>query len=243
MVYWNTGEAAMVRSLQDQVVVITGASSGIGREAARQFAKKGATVVLASRNKVALQQLEVELHESGARSKVVVTDVGVWEQVQQLAAETVAEYGRIDTWVNDAATSVYATAENTTVEETQQIVQTNFMGVVHGVKAALPYMKEGGGGTIINIGSVESRRALPYHSVYAATKHAVKAYTDALRMELMHEHAPIHVTLILPAGINTPFFNHARSKLGELPQPAPPVYKPELVAEAIVHAASRPQAG
>jgi short-subunit dehydrogenase len=231
----------MVRPLQDQVVVVTGASSGIGREAALKLAEKGATVVLASRNEVALQEVAAEIRAAGGLAHVVVTDVGVWEQVENLARAAVALFGRIDTWVNDAGTSVYATAEETTVEETQQIVQTNFMGVVHGVKAAVPYMKQQGSGTIINVGSVESRLALPYHSVYAATKHAVKAYTDALRMELMHEHAGITVTLILPAGINTPFFNHARSKLGVLPQPAPPVYKPEVVAQAIVHAAEHPQ--
>lgn len=231
----------MVRPLNEQVVVITGASSGIGREAALQFAEKGATVVLASRNEMALQEAAAQIIQKGGIASVVVTDVSIWEQVEQLARQTVNDFGRIDTWVNDAGTSVYASAENTTVPETQQIVQTNFMGVVHGVKAALPYMRQQGGGTIINIGSVESRRALPYHSVYAATKHAVKAYTDALRMELAHEHAPINVTLILPAGINTPFFNHARSKLGVLPQPVPPVYKPELVAEAIVHAAEHPR--
>jgi len=230
-----------IRPLQQQVVVITGASSGIGRETALQFASKHARVVLAARNAIALQEVADEIRQAGGDAIVVVTDVSDWDQVTRLADEAVAAFGRIDTWVNDAATSVYATAEDTTVEETQQIMQTNFMGVVHGVKAVLPYMKQQGSGMIINLGSVESQRTLPYHSVYAATKHAVKAYTDSLRMELAHEHAGIHVTLILPAGINTPFFNHARSKLGVLPQPAPPVYKPQLVANAIVYAAQHPQ--
>jgi hypothetical protein len=115
------------------------------------------------------------------------------------------------------------------------------MGLVHGVKAALPYMKRQGSGTIINLGSVESDRALPYHSAYSASKHAVKAYTEALRMELQHDKSGVEVTLIQPAGINTPFFNHSRSKIGVVPQPPPPVYKPELVAEAILSAAEHPQ--
>ncbi len=231
----------MARPLNEQVVVITGASSGIGRATALRFGKAGAKVVLAARNVLALQEVEDEINAAGGDAIAVPTDVSDWDAMKSLADDAMLAYGGIDTWVNDAAVAIYATAEDTTIDEVEQVMQTDFMGVVHGVKAVLPYMKLQGYGTIINLGSVESERALPYHAAYSAAKHAVKAYTDALRMELEHEHAGINVTLILPAGINTPFFSHARSKLGVEPQPARPAYSPELVAEAITHAAQHPQ--
>jgi len=231
----------MTPQLKDQVVVITGASSGIGRATALRFGKAGSKVVLAARNALGLQEVADNLHNMGAETLVVPTDVTDWDQVQHLAARTVDVFGRIDTWINDAGVGIYATAEQTLIEEVHQVMQTNYMGMVHGVTAVLPIMKAQGSGTIINLGSVESQRALPFHSAYSASKHAIKAYTEALRMELEHDKSGINVTLILPAGINTPFFNHALSRLGVLPQPAPPVYKPELVAEAIVSAAEHPQ--
>ena len=233
----------MTTVLNAQVVVITGASSGIGRAAALLFAQHNAKVVLAARNVVALEEVADSIHDLGNQAEVLVvpTDVGDWEQVQRLAEQTVNAFGRIDTWVNDAGVGVYATAADTSLEEMHQVIQTNFMGVVHGVKAALPYMQAQHRGTIINIGSVESQISLPYNSAYAASKHAIKGYTEALRMELEHAKSGIDVTLIMPAAINTPFFNHALSKLGVIPRPAGPVYEPELVAEAIVYAAQHPQ--
>ncbi|MFN8527360.1 MAG: SDR family oxidoreductase [Anaerolineae bacterium] len=231
----------MTRPLNEQVVVITGASSGIGRAAALEFAKQGASLVLAARNLNALNEVAADVLALGGRAIAVSTDVGDWDEVRHLAAAAVTTYGRIDTWVNDAGVSVYATAEEMNIDEVEQIMRTNFLGVVHGVQAALPYMRQQGEGTLINIGSVESQRALPYHAVYSASKHAVKGYTEALRMELMHEHPGIQVTLILPSGINTPFFSHARSRMGAQAQPFPPAYPPELVASAIVNAAQHPQ--
>lgn len=233
----------MTTVLNSQVVVITGASSGIGRATALLFAQHGAKVVLAARNVIALQEVAdtIVAMETQAEVMVVPTDVGDWEQVERLAEQTVSAFGRIDTWVNDAGVGVYATAADTSLEEMHQVIQTNFMGVVHGVKAALPHMQAQHRGTIINVGSVESEITLPYNSAYAASKHAIKGYTEALRMELEHAKSGINVTLIMPSAINTPFFNHALSKLGVLPRPAGPVYEPELVAEAIVYAAEHPQ--
>jgi short-subunit dehydrogenase len=231
----------MVRPLNQQIVVITGASSGIGRSAALQFGEAGATVVLAARNEEALRKVANLIDQRGGRSLVVPTDVTDWGQVQHLAETTVDTFGRIDTWVNNAGVSVYATAEQTEVEETQRIIQTNFMGVVHGVSAVLPIMRAQGYGTIINVGSVESQRALPLQAAYGASKHAVKGYTEALRMEQMYEKSGVNVTLIMPSGINTPLFNHARSKTGYKPMPVPPVYTPELAGQAIVRAAQAPQ--
>ncbi|MBA3867617.1 MAG: SDR family oxidoreductase [Anaerolineae bacterium] len=231
----------MTPHLRDQVVVITGASSGIGRATALRFGKTGAKIVLAARNVVGLQEVADEIRLLGSDALVVPTDVAEWAQVEHLAHSAMAAFGRIDTWVNDAGVGVYATAEETSVEETHQVMQTNFMGMVHGVKAALPYMEKQHSGTIINVGSVESQMALPFNSAYAASKHAIKGYTEALRMELDNAQSGINVTLIMPAAMNTPFFNHALSKLGVLPRPAGPVYQPESVAEAIVYAAEHPQ--
>lgn len=233
----------MTTVLNSQVVVITGASSGIGRATALLFAQHGAKVVLAARNVVGLQEVANTISTMGTQAEVLVvpTDVGDWEQVQRLAEQTISVFGRIDTWVNDAGVGVYATAADTSIEEIHQVIQTNFMGVVHGVKAALPHMQTQHRGTIINVGSIESQLSLPYNSAYAASKHAIKGYTEALRMELEHAKSGINVTLIMPAAINTPFFNHALSKLGVLPRPAGPVYTPEMVAEAIVYAAEHPQ--
>ncbi len=231
----------MPPQLKDQVVVVTGASSGIGRSTALLFGEAGAKLVLAARNVVGLQEVADDINYMGSEALVVPTDVADWGQVERLAHSAMAAFGRIDTWVNDAGVGVYATAGDTSVEETQQVMQTNFMGMVHGVKAALPYMQRQGSGTIINVGSVESQVALPYNSAYAASKHAIKGYTEALQMEMEHAHTGIRVTLIIPAAINTPFFNHALSKIGVLPRPAGPVYKPEMVAEAIVYAAEHPQ--
>ncbi|GAB4514645.1 MAG: SDR family oxidoreductase [Anaerolineae bacterium] len=227
--------------LRDQVVVITGASSGIGRETAIQFGKAGAKVVIAARNHEALAQVAEILRENGAEVLVVPTDVGVAEQMLHLAEATIERFGRIDTWVNNAGISLYATVEETTPDEVQQIMQTNYMGMVHGVNAALPYMKRQGSGTLINVGSVESQVALPLQAAYAASKHAVKGYTDALRLEQLHEKTGVNIILVMPSGINTPLFNHARSKMGVKPMPIAPAYPPELAARSIVNAAQNTQ--
>lgn len=231
----------MPRPLAEQVVVITGASSGIGRQAALKFGQHGASLVLASRSQNELDALANEIREAGGRAHVVVTDVSDWGQVYHLADEAVRTFGRIDTWVNNAAISVYGTVEQTTVEEMARIIEVNVLGLMYGVKAVLPHMKRQGSGTIINLGSVESWRAVPYHSIYAASKHAVKGFTETLRMELKREKTGIKVSLVMPASINTPFFAHARSKLGTLPRPVPPVYSPALAADAIVEAAQHPK--
>ena len=225
---------------RDQVVVITGASSGIGRATATAFGERGASVVLAARGREALDATAREVERAGGSALAVRTDVSDWDQVQALCAAAVERYSRIDTWVNNAAISAYGTVEQMDVEEIGRIVQVNLMGQVHGMKAALVQMRKQNHGTIINVASALAARAVPLQAAYSATKHAVKGFTEALRLELQSDGIPINVVLVMPSSINTPLFNHARSKVGVKPMPIPPVYEPEVVAEAIIRVAESP---
>jgi short-subunit dehydrogenase len=156
-----------------------------------------------------------------------------------VADRAASHFGRIDTWVNGAAVSTYGTVEQTTIDEIRRIIEVDLLGTIYGMKAALPYLRRTGG-TLINISSVTGERAVPLLATYSAAKHGIVGFSEALRMELDHDQAGVAVTTILPYGINTPFFNHARSKLGVLPRPTPPAYEPVAVAEAIVWAAEHP---
>ena len=231
----------MTRPLSEQVVVITGASQGIGRETALQMAMRGASLVLTARGDEALAELAREVERIGARAETVVADVAEWPQVEAIAQRAVDRFGRIDTWVNNAAVSAYGTIDEIEVRELERVIRVNLMGQMYGVKAALPHMRRGGGGTIINVGSALSARAVPLQSAYVASKHAVKGFSEAIRMELEHDGSGINVTLIMPSSINTPLFSNAASKLGVRPAPVPPVYEPRVVAEAIVFAAEHPR--
>jgi NAD(P)-dependent dehydrogenase (short-subunit alcohol dehydrogenase family) len=230
----------MPHAIGDQIVVITGASSGIGRETALMFGERGATVVLAARNEMALNEVTKEVERIGGHAAAVVTDVAEWEQVERLARRTVDLFGRIDTWVNNAGISVYATVEELTVAEIERVIRVNLLGQVYGMKAALPHMQRQGQGTIVNVASALAERAVPLQAAYCASKHGIKGFTGALRLELERERSGITVTLIEPSSINTPLFTHARSKLGVKPMPIPPIYEPAVVAEAILFAAGHP---
>lgn len=231
----------MPRPIHEQVIVVIGASSGIGREACRQLGQAGATIVLAARNEPALHEAADEVRQAGGTAHVVPTDVTYPEDLEKLASETISTFGRIDTWVNDASTSVYAPVDETTLDEYEQILRVNLLGTINGCKAVLPYMRQQGYGTIINIGSVLSYVSVPLQSAYCAAKHGVLGFTDSLRMELKGHNIPINVSLVLPASINTPFFNHARSKLGAKPMPIPPAYSPKVAGSVIVYAAQHPR--
>ncbi|MHB8865891.1 MAG: SDR family oxidoreductase [Pirellulaceae bacterium] len=231
----------MPHPLSEQVVVITGASSGIGRDTAIELAKRGTRLVLAARDDQALGRVAEEVERLGGRVLTVVTDVGEWDQVERLAQEAVTHFGRIDTWINNAAVSTYGTFEQTTIEEIDRVLRVDLLGPIYGTKAALPHMKRQNSGTIITVGSVLGERSLPLLSTYCTAKHGLRGFIESLRLELEREQSNIALTLVLPASINTPFYRHARSKQGVMPRPFPPVYDPHIVTEAIVHAAQYPQ--
>jgi NAD(P)-dependent dehydrogenase (short-subunit alcohol dehydrogenase family) len=170
----------------------------------------------------------------------VVADASDFEQVKNVADQAAARFGRIDTWVHSAAISLYAKFEDTTPEEFKRLLEVNLLGQIHGALAALPHLRSEGRGALIHISSVESELSLPLQSAYACSKHGMVGFLDSLRMELQSEGVPIYVTDVKPAGINTPLFEHARTKLGVKPMPVPPVYQPSVVAEVILHAAENP---
>jgi NAD(P)-dependent dehydrogenase (short-subunit alcohol dehydrogenase family) len=221
------------------VVVITGASSGIGRETALEFGRRGARVVVAARNREALESLAGEIHRIGGEALPVVTDVSDFDQMASLARKAVERFGRIDTWVNNAAVSTYGTVEQMEADELRRVIEVNLMGQIYGVKAALPYLRESGG-TIINVSSALAERAIPLQAAYCAAKHGIVGFGEALRLELRAEGAPVRVVDVLPSSINTPLFTHARSKIGVKPKPVGRIYEPSVVAEAIVMAAQNP---
>lgn len=231
----------MPKSLSHQIVVITGASSGVGRETALLLAQQGATVVVAARNEEALSTLKAEVERLGGTALSHPTDVAQWEQVEDLARAAVERFGRIDTWVNCAAASLYGEVHELTPEEITRAIQVILLGQVYGMKAALHQMRAQGQGGIVNVASALAVQAIPLQAPYVAAKHGVLGFAESLRMELEHEGSPITVSTLLPSSINTPLFDSARSRLGVMPQPVPPVYQPSVVAEAVVHTITDPQ--
>lgn len=231
--------AVRLKNLNEQVIVITGATSGIGLVTSRMAAKRGAKLVLVARNEDALRTLTDEINSAGGDAFYVAADVGSEGDVKKIATEAFSKYGNFDTWVNNAGVSIYGKLENVPTEDSRQLFETNFWGLVYGSLTAAGNLKINGG-AIINVGSTLSDRAIPLQGMYCASKHAVKGFTDALRMELESENAPISVTLIKPAAIDTPYKEHAKNHLGVEPQNPPPVYAPETVAETILHCAEVP---
>ena len=231
-----------LRPLSEQVVVITGASSGIGLVTARMAAERGAAVVLAARNGDALRQLAEEIRGAGGRAVPVVADVGREEDVARIAETAVAEFGRFDTWVNNAGVSIFGMVDEVSVEDMRRMFDTNYWGVVYGSRAAVEHFKgrTGPAGAIINTGSIFGDRATPVQSTYATSKHAVHGWTDALRMEMEAKGVPVSVTLLHPGRIDTPYNEHAQSYLEHQPAHRGRIYPPQAVAEAILHAAQHP---
>ncbi len=229
-----------LKKLARQTIVITGASSGIGLATARLAAEAGARVVLIARNRTALKQIEKELLLRGAAALAIVADVGRLDQLQSAAQDAIAHFGHIDTWVNNAGVSIFGKLEEVPLEEQRKLFDTNFWGTVHGSLTALSLLRDGGG-ALINVGSELSDVAAPLQGMYSASKHAVRGFTDALRLEIEHDRLPVSVTLIKPAAIDTMYVEHAKNYMDTEPRLPAPLYAPEAVAEAILSAAEHPK--
>lgn len=228
------------RPIEDQVIVLTGATSGIGLVTARLAAARGARLVLAARSAAALEELVEELESDGHEAIAVPTDVGVRQQVIHLGERAVERFGRIDTWINDAAVTVYGRITEVDMGEQRRLFDTNYWGYVYGCLEAIRHMRERGG-HIISVASVLSTRAIPLQGPYCASKHAVQGFHDALRMELQEEGVPIRISLIKPSATDTPYKDRARNYLPVAPKNPPPVYAPETVARAILSCLEHPR--
>jgi short-subunit dehydrogenase len=220
-----------------KVIVVTGASSGVGRAMARAFAERGANVALLARNLDGLERAAAEITERGSRALVLPLDVANASAVDAAADRVAAEWGGIDIWVNNAMVSVFAAVDETTPEEYRRVIEVNYLGYVHGTRAALRHMRRANRGVIIQIGSALAYRSIPLQSAYCASKAAIRAFTDSLRSELIRERSAIALTMLQLPAVNTPQFEVVRNRLEGHPQPVPPVYQPELIAKAAVHAA------
>ena len=230
-----------LKQVSEQVIVITGASSGIGLATALEAAKRGARVVLAARSQQTLQEVVTRIKEAGGEATFVVADVARREDVERIAEVGIETFGRIDTWVNNAGVSAYGRLEQVKEHDARRIFDVNFWGVVHGSMVALPYLRDAGG-ALINVGSEVSEAVAPLQGIYSASKHAVKGYTDSLRIELMEQNEErVSVTLIQPTAVDTPFPQHARNYMTEEPKLPSPQIDPEDVARAILKAAEQPE--
>ncbi len=229
-----------LKPVSQQVIVITGASSGIGLATANMAAKQGAKVVLAARNEAALLEASREIETAGGQACYVALDVADADATERLAKTAIDRFGRIDTWVNDAGVDIWGKLVDIPNEDSRRLFETNFWGVVYGSRTAVAHLREHGG-ALITVASVASDRAFPLQGIYCASKHAVKAYSEALRMELEEEGAPISVTLIKPSSIATPLPQQAKNYLLREPKLPSPMYAPEEVAHAILYAAAHPK--
>ncbi|SAL23970.1 short chain dehydrogenase [Caballeronia concitans] len=236
--YIGTAMRIKLKPLREQTIVLTGATSGIGLATARLAAKAGARLMLVSRDEGALSSLAEELtKEGGPDVGYTVADVGDESQLQAVADATIQRFGGFDTWINNAGVSVYGRIVDVSLEDQRKLFDTNYWGVVNGSRIAAKHLRERGG-ALINLGSELSDVAVPLQGPYVASKHAVKGFTDSLRLELKDEGAPVSVTLIKPAGIDTMFVEHAKNYLDQEPKLPQPVYAPDVVAKAILHAAT-----
>ncbi|PZP57336.1 MAG: short-chain dehydrogenase [Micavibrio aeruginosavorus] len=228
-----------LKNLAEQVIVITGASSGIGMATALSAAAQGAKVVLVSRNEASLAEVQRRIEDMGGEAIHIAGDVGSEKDVQNIVAETISVFGGFDTWVNCAGVSILGRLEEISDDDNRRLFDTNYWGLVYGSLAAAEHLKIKGG-AIINLGSLLSDMSIPIQGMYSASKHAVKGFTDALRLEIDADKSPISVTLVKPAAIATPFFTHAKNYTHHEAKAPPPVYAPEEVAYAILHAAQHP---
>jgi len=230
--------ASQLRPLAEQIIVLTGASSGIGLCTAQLAAERGARLVLVARSGDVLEQLVAEIAANGGTAIAAIADVADRAQMDEVARIAIAEFGRIDTWINNAGVSVYGRLDQVMDEDHRKVFETNFWGVVNGSLAALPYLQLEGG-ALINLGSEVSEAVVPLQGMYSASKHAVKGFTDALRVEVeLNDARGVSVTLIQPTAVNTPFPHNARNYLDQEPKLPDPMIDPQQVAESILKAAT-----
>lgn len=229
-----------LKPLAEQVMVVTGASSGIGLLIATGAAAAGAKVLLVARDIEALENIRQDILGAGGTAEVAAADVGDANAMEAVAERAVTFFGQIDTWVNNAGVAIYARLLDTPEDEHERLFRTNYFGVVHGCKAAVPHLQTQGG-ALITVASIASDMPSPVLGAYTASKHAVKAYVESLRIELMAESTPVSVTLVKPSGMATPIGIHAANHQDGEPLVPPPAYDPQLVADAVLRCAVRPQ--
>ncbi|MFI9387475.1 SDR family oxidoreductase [Kutzneria sp. NPDC052558] len=225
----------------DRVVVITGATGGVGRATAREFAGRGDRVALLARGGAGLAAAAEDVRAAGGDPLPIPVDVADPQQVEDAATAVEEAFGPIDIWVNDAFSSVFAPVDEISAEEYRRVTEVTYLGYVHGTLAALKRMKPRGRGTIVQVGSALAHRGIPLQAAYCGAKHAIKGFTESLRCELLHDRSGVHVTMVHLPAVNTPQFDWLLSRLPRPARPVPPIYQPELAAEAIVHAATHPR--
>ncbi|HEV7425525.1 MAG TPA: SDR family oxidoreductase [Thermoanaerobaculia bacterium] len=224
-----------------RVIVITGGSSGIGHATALEFARRGDCVAIAARGAEALARAAGEIEAAGGEALAITSDVARFDDVSRIAAETIARFGRIDVWINNASVGEWGTLESLDIATIDRVIAVNLLGTIYGCKAVLPHFRERGRGVIINVASGLAERAIPLLSTYSAAKAGVRGFTESLRMELAAEKSGVDVVLVLPASINTPFYSNGRSRMGVRPHPVAVIYPPQSVAETIVKVAEKPR--
>lgn len=220
-----------------EVVVITGASAGVGRATVREFAKHGAHIGLLARGEAGLEGARHDVEAAGGKALVVPTDVSDAEAVEAAASKVEDAFGPIDIWVNDAMTTVFSPVKEMTAKEYKRVTEVTYLGYVNGTLAALHRMLPRDHGTIVQVGSALAYRSIPLQSSYCACKHAILGFTMSLRTELLHDHSHVQVTMVQMPAFNTPQFTWCKTRLPHKPQPVPPIYQPEVGAEAIYYAA------
>ncbi|MGZ4597042.1 MAG: SDR family oxidoreductase [Actinomycetes bacterium] len=224
-----------------QVVVVTGASAGIGRAVAQAYGRRGAKVALLARGEQGLDGAAEDVRRGGGTALVIPTDTADAAQVFAAADRVEAELGEIDVWVNDAFTSVFSPFEQISPEEYRRVTEVSYLGYVYGTMAALQKMKPRDRGTVVQVGSALAYRGIPLQTAYCGAKHAIQGFHEALRCELIHERSNVHVTMVQMPAVNTPQFSWVLSRLPRHPQPVPPIYQPEVAADAVLHAADHPK--
>ena len=224
-----------------QTVVITGASAGIGRATARLFGRRGANVALVARGEAGLAGAARDVEAVGGKALPIPADVADFDAVQQAADRAESELGPIDVWVNVAFTSVFAPFKEIKPEEFKRVTEVSYLGFVYGTKAALGKMLPRDRGTIVQVGSALGYRAIPLQSAYCGAKHAINGFTESVRVELLHDHSNVRITIAQMPAVNTPQFDWVRSRLPRHPQPVPPIYEPEVAAQGVVFAADHPE--